>query len=40
VHLEFVEPGKRYGDIMMPQGEHITVRIGMLLPLIRSLAQS
>jgi uridine kinase len=38
MHLEFVEPSKRYADIIIPQGGHNTVAIGMLLTLIRSLA--
>jgi len=39
MHLEFVEPTKRYADIIIPQGGHNTVAIGMLLTLIRSLTQ-
>jgi uridine kinase len=38
MHLEFVEPGKRYADIIIPLGGHNTVAIDMLLTLIRSLA--
>jgi len=38
MHLEFVEPSKRYADIILPQGGHNTVAIDMLLTLIRSLA--
>jgi len=38
MHLEFVEPTKRYADIIVPQGGHNSVAIGMLLSLIRSLA--
>jgi uridine kinase len=37
MHLEFVEPSKRYADIIVPQGGHNTVAIDMLLTLIRSL---
>lgn len=40
MHLEFVEPSKRYADIIVPQGGHNTVAIGMLLTLIRSLTGS
>ncbi len=40
MHLEFVEPSKRYADIIVPQGGHNLVAIGMLLTLIRSLAAS
>jgi uridine kinase len=39
MHLEFVEPTKRYADIIVPQGGHNTVAIGMLLTLVRSLTQ-
>ncbi len=38
MHLEFVEPAKRYADVIIPQGGHNTVAIGMVLTLIRSLA--
>jgi uridine kinase len=38
MHLEFVEPSKRYADIVVPQGGHNTVAIDLLLSLIRSLA--
>jgi uridine kinase len=37
MHLEFVEPSKRYADIIIPQGGHNAVAIDMLLTLIRSL---
>jgi uridine kinase len=37
MHLEFVEPSKRYADIILPQGGHNVVAIDMLLTLIRSL---
>jgi uridine kinase len=37
MHLEFVEPSKRYADVIIPQGGHNTVAIEMLLTLIRSL---
>jgi uridine kinase len=40
MHLEFVEPSKRYADIIVPQGGHNTVAIDMLLTLIRSLAHA
>jgi uridine kinase len=40
MHLEFVEPSKRYADIIVPQGGHNVVAIGMLLTLIRSMASS
>jgi uridine kinase len=37
MHLEFVEPSKRYADIILPQGGHNDVAIEMLLTLARSL---
>ena len=37
MHLEFVEPSKRYADIIIPQGGHNIVAIDMLLRLIRGL---
>ena len=37
MHLEFVEPTKRYADIIIPRGGHNSVAIDMLLTLIRSL---
>ncbi len=38
MHLEFVEPSKRYADIIIPRGGHNAVAIDMLLTLVRSLA--
>ena len=40
MHLEFVEPSKRYADIIIPLGGHNMVAIDMLLTLIRSLASN
>jgi uridine kinase len=37
MHLEFVEPSKRYADIIIPQGGHNAVATDMLMTLIRSL---
>ena len=37
MHLEFVEPSKRYADIIIPQGGHNVVAIDMLMTLIHSL---
>jgi uridine kinase len=37
MHLEFVEPSKRYADVIIPQGGHNPVAVDMLLTLIRSL---
>jgi uridine kinase len=31
MHLEFVEPGKRYADVIVPQGGHNEVAIDMLI---------
>ena len=39
MHLEFVEPSKRYADVIIPQGGHNAVAIDLLLTLIRSLAR-
>jgi uridine kinase len=38
MHLEFVEPSKRYADLILPQGGHNPVAVDMLLSLIRSVA--
>lgn len=38
MHLEFVEPSKRYADIILPQGGHNAVAVELLLTLIRSAA--
>jgi uridine kinase len=38
MHLEFVEPSKRYADIIIPIGGHNPVAIDMMLSMIRSLA--
>jgi uridine kinase len=40
MHLEFVEPSKRYADIILPQGGHNPVAIDMLLTLIRGLTST
>jgi uridine kinase len=37
MHLEFVQPSKRYADVIIPQGGHNPVAIDLLLTLIRSL---
>lgn len=37
MHLEFVEPSKRYADIIVPTGGHNDVAIEMLLTLARGL---
>ena len=40
MHLEFVEPSKRYADVIVPLGGENAVAIDMLLTLIRSLTAS
>lgn len=35
MHLEFIEPSKRYADIIIPQGGENTVGIGVLISLIK-----
>lgn len=37
MHFEFVEPTKRYADVILPQGGHNAVAVDMLLGLIRGL---
>jgi uridine kinase len=37
MHLEFVEPSKRYADLILPQGGHNVVAVDLLLSLIRSV---
>ncbi len=38
MHLEFVEPSKRYADLIVPIGGHNAVAVDVLLSLIRSVA--
>ena len=38
MHLEFVEPSKRYADLIVPVGGHNAVAVDLLLSLIRSVA--
>ncbi len=40
MHLEFVEPSKRYADVIVPQGGYNAVAIDMLLTLIRSMTEN
>ena len=37
MHFEFVEPTKRYADLIIPVGGHNTVAIDLMLSLVRSL---
>jgi uridine kinase len=39
MHFDFVEPTKRYADIILPQGGHNPVAIDMLLGLIRGMTR-
>jgi uridine kinase len=38
MHLEFVEPSKRYADVLIPLGGHNTVAVDLLLTMLRSLS--
>ena len=38
MHLEFVEPSKRYADVIIPLGGHNTVAVDLLLTMMRSVA--
>ena len=40
MHFDFVEPSKRFADLILPQGGHNAVAIDLLLRLIRSVAAS
>ena len=40
MHLEFVEPSKRYADLIVPRGGHNAVAVDLLLSLIRSVASA
>ncbi|MGH9370383.1 MAG: uridine kinase [Vicinamibacterales bacterium] len=40
MHFEFVEPTKRYADLIIPVGGHNPVAIDMMLSLVRSLTAS
>jgi uridine kinase len=40
MHFDFVEPTKRYADLIIPVGGHNTVAIDMLLSLVRSLTSA
>lgn len=37
MHFDFVEPSKRYADLIIPVGGHNTVAVDMMLSLVRSL---
>lgn len=40
MHLEFVEPSKRYADIIIPEGGHNEVALGMVVARISELLES
>jgi uridine kinase len=40
MHLEFVEPSKRYADVIIPEGGHNTVAMDMVVARIESLLHS
>ncbi len=40
MHLKFVEPSKRYADIIIPEGGSNTVAVDMLLTKVRSITSS
>jgi uridine kinase len=37
MHLEFVEPSKRYADVIIPEGGHNTVAMDMVVARIETL---
>ena len=39
MHLEFVEPSKRYADVIIPLGGHNTVAVDLLLTMLRSVGR-
>jgi uridine kinase len=39
MHLEFVEPSKRYADIIVPEGGHNLVAVDMLITKIQSVLE-
>jgi uridine kinase len=40
MHLEFVEPSKRYADVIIPEGGHNLVAIDMVSDRIRSMVRA
>jgi uridine kinase len=40
MHFDFVEPSKRFADLILPQGGHNAVAVDLLLRLIRSVTAS
>jgi uridine kinase len=39
MHLEFVEPSKRYADIIIPEGGYNQVALGMVTARIQKLVE-
>ena len=39
MHLEFVEPSKRYADVIIPLGGHNTVAVDLLLTMLRTVSK-
>ena len=39
MHLDFVEPSKRYADVIIPRGGHNTVAIDLLMQMIKGLTR-
>jgi len=39
MHMEFIEPSKRYADVIIPEGGHNEVGIDLVIQKIRSLAE-
>jgi uridine kinase len=40
MHLEFVEPSKRYADVIVPEGGHNLVAVDMIITKIRSIIEA
>jgi len=40
MHLEFVEPSKRYADVIVPEGGHNVVAVDMIITKVRSVIES
>ena len=40
MHLEFVEPSKRYADVIIPEGGHNTIALDMVVARIESMLQA
>jgi uridine kinase len=40
MHLDFVEPSKRYADLIIPEGGHNRVAIDMLVAKVQAVVRS